>query len=160
MIKQLLNTVETALKNVPEVAYINEDWGQLDYYDTRPPVRWPCVLLEVEGVNYKTMGGVQYGEGILSVRVADFRNMQQANAKADGVTPRNEMFDVVGLVHSAVQGLSTEVVSRLNRDTLKRVRRDDAIREVVLTYHFTIKDATTVKKTIVANPNPQIVVAT
>ena len=37
------------LELLPEkIAYLAEDWGQLDFYNERPPVNFPCVLMILE----------------------------------------------------------------------------------------------------------------
>ena len=44
-IKTILLAVQQRLaERVPELAYIDKNWGQLDY--EAPPVKWPCALLD------------------------------------------------------------------------------------------------------------------
>ena len=50
--KTILNAVMQRLKEqVSELRYISEDWGQLDYYETMPPVKFPCALVSIDRVN-------------------------------------------------------------------------------------------------------------
>ena len=45
-IKTILLAVQQRLaERVPELAYIDKNWGQLDY--EAPPVKWPCALLDL-----------------------------------------------------------------------------------------------------------------
>lgn len=158
MIKETLNAIEMALKPISDIKYINEDWGQIDYY-TQPPVLWPCVLLDCEVVDYATMSGnLQSGEGIITIRIADYRNLQQANARATNIEPRYEFFDLVDKIHKQLQGLSSVTFTPLDRRGLNRSRRDDAIREFRLTYKFSFKDATAVKERFhrVVRPNVDV----
>ena len=46
-IKTILLAVQQRLaERVPELAYIDKNWGQLDY--EAPPVKWPCALLDID----------------------------------------------------------------------------------------------------------------
>ena len=48
MKRQYLEDVLTLLKdNVKELRWIDADEGQLDFYDERPPVAFPCCLVDV-----------------------------------------------------------------------------------------------------------------
>lgn len=146
MIKETLNAIEMALKPISDIKYINEDWGQIDYY-TQPPVLFPCVLLDCEAVDYTTMGGnLQKGDGIITIRIADFRNLQQANVRATTTEPRYEFFELIDKIHTVLQGLSSVAFTPLDRRGLNRARRDDAIREFRLTYKFSFKDGAAVKE--------------
>ena len=41
--KQLLiDLQQRLLTEVPELKYVDLDWGQLSYYFPNPPVQWPC----------------------------------------------------------------------------------------------------------------------
>ena len=62
------------LELLPEkIAYLAEDWGQLDFYNERPPVNFPCVLIDIAEAEFSDCTRkVQLGEAILTVRVAHF----------------------------------------------------------------------------------------
>ena len=72
-IAAILLSVQTQLgARVPELAYIDKDWGQLSY--EVPSVKWPCALLDVENVNYtQEGGGRQMADTQLTITVADMR---------------------------------------------------------------------------------------
>ena len=55
-IKTILLAVQQRLaERVPELAYIDKNWGQLDY--EAPPVKWPCALLDIDEVPFSQIGG-------------------------------------------------------------------------------------------------------
>ena len=62
------------LELLPEkIAYLAEDWGQLDFYNERPPVNFPCVLIDIAEAEFSDCTRkVQLREAILTVRVAHF----------------------------------------------------------------------------------------
>ena len=54
-IKTILLAVQQRLaERVPELAYIDKNWGQLDY--EAPPVKWPCALLDIDEVPFSQIG--------------------------------------------------------------------------------------------------------
>lgn len=56
------------LELLPEkIAYLAEDWGQLDFYNERPPVNFPCVLIDIAEAEFSDCTRkVQLGEAILN----------------------------------------------------------------------------------------------
>ena len=46
------NSVST---NVSKINYIDEDWGQLDYYAANFPVKFPCVLIDINHGQYSNL---------------------------------------------------------------------------------------------------------
>lgn len=58
--KEILEAVMRRLKEqVPDLAYVSEDWGQMDYYNEAPPVKFPCALISVSHIGFEseTWGG-------------------------------------------------------------------------------------------------------
>ena len=154
MIEQVLIAVETALKTIPKLKYINEDWGQLDFHD-QPPVLFPCALLECEQVNYTELSRLaQRASASITVRIADAPPIQQRNARAQtACVQRYTMFALIAEVNKVLHGLSGEGFSGLVRVSQRRRRRDDAIREFTLTYTFSFTDASCIAVTT-AKPVP------
>ena len=59
-IKTILLAVQQRLADqVPELAYIDKNWGQLDY--EAPPVKWPCALLDIDEITHIETDGVGRG---------------------------------------------------------------------------------------------------
>lgn len=140
MIKDALTAIETALKPNANISYINEDWGQLDFYE-RPPVLFPCVLLECEGVDFiSTARRSQQGKATITLRVADVKMMQQPNVKVTDDVPRYSFFELLVEINRVIHGMSGNNFSPLTRRTISRARRDDGIREFVITYDFSFAD--------------------
>ena len=54
--KTIINEIENLLSNITELQYIDEDWGQLDYYSPNFPVKWPCVLIDVSDAQFENLG--------------------------------------------------------------------------------------------------------
>jgi hypothetical protein len=139
MIKETLTAAKEALKSIPSLRYTAEDWGQLDSFN-QPPVRFPCVLLDVEEIRYSDNGrGSQQGEASLTVRVADNRAVN-GSFQAPPSTSEFAMFDLLQAVYKALQGLSGPGFSPLTRRHTVRVRREDGIREFRTSFDFAFTD--------------------
>ena len=53
--KEILLQIMSELQaKVPELAYIAEDWGQMDYYNGAPPVKFPCALISASSIDFET----------------------------------------------------------------------------------------------------------
>lgn len=145
MIKDIFTAVEKAIiENAPGVKYVSEDWGQLDFYQSHPPVQWPCLLYDLAKFDYSDRGmHSQEAVGTIVIRIADY-NAVNTSALAPDHTPPLAILEIISDVYKALQGLGGETFTRLRRTKLLRVRRDDGIREYEMTFQtsFTDNDAT------------------
>jgi len=58
------------IKAVPGIAWVDQDLDQLENYETRPPVQFPCVLLDFLDTAYDENGQqVQTGHQIIQLRL-------------------------------------------------------------------------------------------
>ncbi len=139
MIHQILTDIQEKLKEVPGLRYIADDWSQLEY--EQPPVQFPCALVDVDGFDYSQTGRLhQLGTGAVYVRVADLQlTNTSANAPASLKKASETFFNVIDEVHKSLHGFSGGNYSALIRTSLKRVSRNDGIKE----YLFTFKTAYT-----------------
>ena len=117
------------LELLPEkIAYLAEDWGQLDFYNERPPVNFPCVLIDIAEAEFSDCTRkVQLGEAILTVRVAHFDPVN-ISALAPNRNKAFRMFVLLRLIYTQLQGLSGEGFSGLTRTSLRRVKHAVPVR--------------------------------
>lgn len=138
MTREILIAVQKRIKELyPEtIRYVAEDWGQLDYYTDRPPVQFPCVLIDIEEAEYTDLTRrVQRVEAILNVRVADVAPSNRSVAAPNS----DQQFDLLRLaqqIYTHLQGFSGTTFSGLSRIKLRHERRDDGIKEYLLTFRF------------------------
>jgi hypothetical protein len=154
MIHQILTDIQNKLKEVKNLRYIGEDWGQLEV-DT-PPVSYPCALVDVDGFNYSQTGNLeQLGDGTVYVRVADQRMVNiSANAPEYLHQASIDFFEILDEIRKKLHGFSGENYSALIRTSFKRVRRADAGREYLFTFKTSYQESN--KKRAVKLDNPQI----
>lgn len=142
--KQLLTDILNRIKtDVPAIKYVDEDWGQLDYYSPAPPVQFPAAIVDCVSVTYTNEGKlVQLGDVQVRIRIAD-QKLTNSSGKAPQ-TQRNQAFaiyDLLATMHAKLHGWPTNKhYTRLVRQTLKRVVRNDGMRVHELVYTTRIVD--------------------
>jgi hypothetical protein len=55
LFSQLFTAIQDRLATIPEVKWIDQDLGQLEDYDTRPAVSFPCVLIDFNQTTFEQM---------------------------------------------------------------------------------------------------------
>lgn len=84
-LSDLLELLET---EVPELRWIDADEGQLDYYtDERPPVAWPCCLVELsmpDTRDLSSMGTVPQRCTLRTVLTIAFNDCASLNTHTPG----------------------------------------------------------------------------
>jgi hypothetical protein len=140
--EQLLTALQQRLaQEVGQLKYVDEDWGQLDYYSTHPPVQWPCCLLDISSVQWSNQGKLQQlGTATIAITIAQLR-LTNTSAQAPA-TQRSEVWAIHGIlqsVHQALHGYQpTGAGSCLYRRSTQRQKRDDGIQQYLLTYQCTV----------------------
>ncbi len=128
---------------IPALKYIDEDWGQLDDYSPNFPVKWPCALIDISQVSYSNAGRQsQLGVAAITITVADVKlTNSSSKAPAGQIAAQATYLQLVKAIHTALHGWSGHAhYSPLIRESLKRARRDDGVREHNLVYTCQIQD--------------------
>lgn len=138
--KQVFLDIQEALETIRELRYIGEDWGQLNF--EQPPVDFPCALIDLGGAQFSSAGrNTQQVEAIVNITIADLR--------FNGITPNLpnrekekafEIFNLIEEVNKMLHGHGGETFSRLCRVGIKKMLREDAVREFVISYKFSYTD--------------------
>lgn len=67
----IINILEHIASTMPQLATIDEDYGQLDYAEDQYPVIFPCVLVSNPECTYRHLGrGVQEATATFTTRLA------------------------------------------------------------------------------------------
>lgn len=140
MIKDALIAIQNRLTTIPELKYISEDWGQLDYY-AQPPVVFPCVLIDCDNIAYTDHSRQrQSAVGTITVRVADLR-LFDTSTKAQRSDQAYDVFDLLQCIHAALHGLSGSTFAPLTQKSIVKAKRDDAIREFGIVFQTEFYDS-------------------
>ena len=146
----IIKNIQAKIDLIPEVNYIDEDWGQLDYYAPNFPVQWPCVLIDVTDAEYGDIGvdkkaiprNRQQADAMVSLTIANLR-LTNTSSKAP-LLQKNNAFSinaVIQKIHDQVHGFNPDAnAGKLIRRSRRRVKRDDGVQEYTVTYSFSLNN--------------------
>lgn len=142
--KTILEAIQNKLSEIKELKYIDENWGQLDYYSPNMPVQWPCCLIDLQTAQFDNIGKDftkrpkerQNATVMIELSLA---NMKLSNTSFNAPTTQKnnawQIFDWAKAIHKKLHGTTlAENSSRLIRTSFGRVQRDDGIQEYRITY--------------------------
>lgn len=149
-------TVLTRLKTeVPALKWIDQDYGQLEFYENRPNVDFPCCLIDIDDGTFSNNGEFsQACDGILIIRLG-LPSYSQTNS----ITPLPviekalEYYNLEHTVNKALHGFQSQYFSTLTRLKADKEKRNDNLRVRVMRYALNYIDNTAMPVlTAPANP--------
>jgi hypothetical protein len=142
--KHLIDNIREKLGNeVSALKYIDQDWGQMDYFNP-PPVKFPCALLDIQSVNYSnTTNNMQIGEAILAVRLFDMRLSNSSigapsNMKEQAGKIWQLVEDINRALHHQFVGAS---FGKPVRTQMRRTKRNDGCYQTEIYYKVPFVDS-------------------
>ncbi|MDW8420132.1 MAG: hypothetical protein RML37_12045 [Chitinophagales bacterium] len=129
---------------VPEVKFIEHDFGQLDDYSNgRPPVAFPCVLIDFQSWQFENMGNsAQRAEGNVTIKLGYAKHGQSHQA-----TPEQwreaalEYYDLEWKLNKALHGFSPgDNYGHLTRTTETKQNQPMYVRVKTTTYRLSFED--------------------
>lgn len=153
--EQLLLDVQARLAaEVTALKYIDQDWGQLDYYNPNPPVKWPTALVEFDNAQWTNTGKlIQLGVASIRIRTADIR-LVPSSAKASPLQKDLSMalVRITQDIHKALHGWTGhDSYTALIRTATRKLKRDDGLQLFDIMFTTEITDASAV---VVPPPAP------
>jgi len=142
--KAIIQAIQTKIQAVTGVKYVDEDWGQLDYFSPNFPVKFPCVLIDVANANYSNIGqdkqatpiNRQLADATISLTIA---NLKLTNSS--GIAPQFQkdntwsIHELIEDIHKVIQGFrTTDNATGLIRIGMNRTKRDDGVQEYTVRY--------------------------
>jgi hypothetical protein len=131
------------LKKVEDLRWVDFDEGQLSITGERPPVAFPCCLIDLQYPSCRDLDGFNQIVTLNIILKIGFQPRGETYAAApEPVRQRAlEVFDTVQKVHEAIQGeLLGGMVSEIaRRRAVKSVRRD-GIQVYTVTYDTTFEE--------------------
>lgn len=127
----LKGTIKLINDEVPEIRYISQDIGQLENYEIRPSVSWPCTLIDIEdGVFSDTADqNIQIAQKIVSIRLglvkySDVNNLSPEAVKDAGL----QYLELEHKIYSKLHGKAVQGFGKFIRIADGTEKRDDDIR--------------------------------
>ena len=135
--KHILQAVmERLQEQVPDLRYIAEDWGQLDFYNEAPPVKFPCALISVSNIKFESHTvGCRWATMTILIRVADAPAVSGTMAAPE--TYRNRafaIFDLMDTIGNVLYAFGGDEFNELEQKTITHYSREDAIREYAMLF--------------------------
>ena len=142
---QLLQKLQSRIQiQVPAIKWIDQDLGQLEHYDQRPAVSWPCVLIDFGNTTYDEMSGnVQWGNAQFTLRLGfPSFSPSQAGAPASVKEQSLQYYELEQLLYQAIQGYGADgLMQPATRITAGTERREgDNFRVRTLVFNTTFMD--------------------
>lgn len=153
--------IERITTMVPEIRFIDQDLGQLENYDIRPAVSWPCILMDVsDDWNYSEQGNKahQMAEGSVLIRLAlvkytDTTNITPANRREAGL----QYYELEHKLVAALHNWAPEGFGKMLRRKATTEKREDDIRVRALPFACSFIDTVAAPATQkISRPEPII----
>lgn len=158
--KKLLTDIQARIiAQVPALKYVDEDWGQLDYYNPNPPVKFPCCLIDSNQASWSNQArNMQMGLVEITITLADFRLSNSSGAApANQKTKSFEIYDTLNDVFQALQGWSgDQSYSRLVRTRSSKRKREDGVRMYDTVFSVELYDSNAVPSVNKVAASPQV----
>jgi hypothetical protein len=157
---QLFLAIQEKIKtDVPAIRWIDQDFGQLEDYQVRPPVAFPCVLIDFNQTSYEEMNKRRQMANItFTLRLAF-----PAFSYAASVAPQSvrelalQYYELEQQLYECIQGFDggglMQDCTRSNAAT--EGRKDDSLRVRVLTFTAMTEDSSAMPKYTKA-PRPSL----
>ncbi len=127
------------MDTVPEIKYIDFDLGQLDYYETRPMVSFPCVLIDFTNAEFTNEGQhVQWANIVIHFKIG-FSPFSSATSFSPDISKEKalEFFEIENKLYTQLQGWKptmevsgneVEICQELIRTSASTEKRNDPFR--------------------------------
>ena len=143
----------------PYFRFVDQDLGQLEA--PRLPVTWPCVLIDIDDVMYKSLGSnVQTGKASIKFRIG-FPPFSSASSISPDAARERALYyyELEYLLHRTLQGtlpvkmeggknILAPIFGHFDRVSAATEHRKDTIRVRALTYTIGLQDFTTKPATV------------
>lgn len=140
--KIIYNQLLTLLGQIPELRWIDVDFGQIDSYETRPPIAFPAALIDIELPECSDEGDkIQRCTCRVSLRlVFDTYGETSAAAPAIDRNKATRYFDTVEKVYVKLQGYYDDNIDGLSRKDVFQEKRDDGLKVTVMRFETEFDD--------------------
>lgn len=144
---------------VPKLKWIDMDFGQLENFEYKPEVAFPCALVDFPDANFSNLSNLhQLGEFLMQIRIG-FTPFSSSHQPAPLSVKEKalEYFTIEQEIYEAVQGWSNGVIQpliRVNALTDKRFE-EIGLRVRVLTFATSCED-NSAKGKYVKTPKPPL----
>lgn len=130
-------------ERVTEIRFIAQDIGQLENYDIRPAVSWPCCLMDIEQTNFTEAndGNIQLAAGTINLRLGLVKYTDSNNLVPDSAMENSlQYYELEQKLYSALHGWNPDGFGKMLRRTAATERRQDDIRVRIMRFEISYVD--------------------
>lgn len=154
--------------------FIDQEYGQLEWHngDNRPPVTWPCILIDVDNVAYQNMSELAQTGMVTVVLRLGFPPFSGTSNITPSTYQQKALYyyDLEQVIYLALHGkqpvllsepadeeetpvnLLADVFGSFTRISARTEQREDHIRVRTITYTIALEDYTATPGTITVSP--------
>lgn len=128
---------------VPEIRFIDLDLGQLEEYEVRPTVPFPCVLIDFTEAQYSNLSRLQQWADItINIRLGFSPYSSSSSITPDVPKEKSlQFFEIENKLYKALHGFTADdCVQPLIRTSAATERREDSYRVRALTFTTATED--------------------
>lgn len=145
---------------VPEFRFISQDIGQLENYEIRPAVSWPCCLIDIEDGRFTNAGDqlIQLAEKVVSFRLGMVKYSDVNNLAPDAVVEQAlQYLENENKLYANLHGRAVPGFGKFIRILDATEKRDDDIRVRIVKFSVSYTDDSAKPlRTSVARPDVAI----
>jgi len=140
MKKIIQNIQDRLMREVPALKYVDQDWGQMDFY-SQPPVKFPCALIDIQSAQYTNNGNfVQQGVATVVICLFDLKLSNSSQAAPENQKENaKKIWQLIEDVNKALHGQNflQEGYGLPIRVQMRRAKRRDGCYQTEL--HYTVQ---------------------
>jgi hypothetical protein len=130
--KTIFLSIQEQLASISELKYIDKNWGQLTY--EQPPVRFPCVLLDIHSVEYSQLGMLaQQASANIELTVAVLHEATSSH-KSNRKQQAYDMMELMDTIHQTLHGWATTDFAPLIRTATQKIEASKGCQIYTMNY--------------------------
>lgn len=121
---------------------IDLDIGQLEFYENRPAVSFPCALIQISIPRIVTLANnIQQCTAQIGIRVAFDLIGSTAKHTPSAIREKSlEYFDLIGAIYKAFQGKLGTGIGKFDRASVVEEKRPDGLKVVEIVFNTVFID--------------------
>lgn len=134
---------ERLTTKVPELSTVDQDLGQLEHYNIRPAVSFPCCLIDIGATRFSDMQNftTQLAEGVIVFRLGLVQYSDSGkNTPLQWREKSLQFYELEQKVFKMLHGWSPDGFSKLLRRSSTTEQREDDIRVRVIEFSISYTD--------------------
>ena len=142
--KEIFLIIASHLQGLSDISWVDLDKGQLEFYETRPSVQFPAVLIGMQITRtHKISNTRQRCDLLITLRLAVDYHGNTSQITPDVARAESMRYlDLSDQLYSRLHGWGSELFNPLERQALREERRADGYKVVAIPFTTTYIQST------------------